>query len=1452
MKSHYKKIFSILVLFPCIIAFTALGTLAFPGWNLTPLRGFIAASVESQVEGLEFSFAEARLQLKGGTQLQARIRHTTLGQAGGKRTLELGNAEVSIPLRRLFGGRIMPAWFDLHEVSAWLDTDESGIPVLPPWLQGLTETEAETVDTTAWDPFRLSQIPVIWKITEGEAARVRITVYKAHLIRNGKTAIFSLPSLHIDLDGRADGAEVTWRSGEIDVPDSHYVSGQMRVNVPDEKVDWKNHLRLPLTPDLAAWLETGFPFLPVPSFLNTTAELHAAGRVELLESRMDTSGQLTLAAGQIAPVGDPAFRLSLPPVTMDFGSDLYFGDGLPRLHSNLAVRLGEGERASVVTFNARLDSAEDSLGMETVGTLKYVEDILAILPPALRPASITGDFRWTAALDTSLALPARVRQGSVSVSSGGIELRLEGNPDQPLHIEPFTFSGMFEQSGNLINVSPFHFRMGPLAIDGSGFHWHGSEETPGGTGTISLRPVATADLIRLIPGGQGFMPDSFTEWFEEVNVETADVTFTVQPGEEGDSFIERVSITPAWRLSIHGKPLCGGGSVTAVIPENTISIDLRAAEFNPAGMLVPVISGYVDIDSKTTLSLRGDIDIPTFSGQLTAALEAEPGWIRLAENPVLRTGEAVPLHGISSQLYLAGGLDHIRKAAGEFTLSAAPAQLHCTLSAAPFALQAADTEPLHLHVSADIQPKPTREILYWLHPEVVAALPLPAEILHQIDLESAMLQMEISLQNTDSGSGVTLSVPEASLRLRTGREPLPVSATGFSEADGSTRVLWSSEPWNPAQTGIETDNFLPFSSGILQLPLSFRGELLLPGPFLLHDPARLLPDLRIQAHVSGEDGSIRPNPSREEGFALTKVDGRLSLTPSPPSMDAVLLVESGIGTLRVESEVAAFQETAPSVRLKAQVSSNLSAVDTILDVLDLTEQLPLWAQKGGFRGTVDATVGTRGFLREDWNPGDWPLEMELKMRDIWSPLPDDSTTFGHLDHDLSVAWDGRALTTKLAGRIHQLRHGTVMSGGFGYGGTLSASAEAATTLALEFDLKDLATNVSHFATNKIAGIPGSLRLEVTTPAYGVLRDSPAVDLNLHLRNLFFDYLRFRAKARFSNGFAGEWFGCDVLDVDFFGMDYSDLSLAVRRQSTDTFTVRLRSQTLNLAPAAELLEPFVLNLLEEAGGAPVATVTAPTVFVDEVDDYKQTASVPDLVFDAAFERIQIGNIHSFGPVEARGKLTGGLPDTFSLHANDTNHSISFVVDAPDNDGIRSMDFRLAELGHWLNVAVSPLRLYQSERAAENEALTTLLKIPEILDRGHLRFGGEFTLHPNLLASFSSVSLGEVVLQTEIAFLNRIAALADRKVTLLIPFKEFRIAAIDLDEHEVTAKDIFMEGPINLALQTAGYAFETGNLHILGRVFGVPFEVVGVPPDLQFFLQERSPVIRALTVEDDFEW
>ncbi len=1453
MKRRNKRIFLALVLLPCVLVITAVGTLIFPGWNLTPLRGYIAALVEKQVDGLEFSFKEARLQLSRGTQLQAGVRQVALGQADGERTLELGSAWLSIPLSRLVRGRIMPEEFDLHEVSVWLETDEAGIPLLPLWIQGLTESEVEKPETAAWDEFRLNEVPLIWKITEGETTKIRIREYRAHLLQKGQTATFSLPFLHIDLDGRGDGADIIWRSGDIDSQGSHYVAGKMRVNVPAETVDWENQLRLPLTPDLAAWLETGFPFLPVPSYLDTTAELRTSGRVELILSRMATSGQFALAAGEVAPAADPLFRLSLPPVTMDFESDLSFGDAIPKLHSELVIRIGEGERASVVTMKARLDGTDDSLGMETVGALKYIEDILGILPPAIRPASVTGDFRWDASLDTKLSLPAHIRRGAIAVESEGVELRFEGKPDEPLRIDPFSFSGQIDQYGNIINIAPFQFRLGPLAVDGSGFQWDGESETPGGSGTISLRPLAVADLIELVHQHIP-VPEGFTSWIEEVNIDAADLSFYVETEKGSETLIDGVKLLPSWRLSIHGKPLTGGGSVRANIPPRTISIDLRAAELNPFGISIPGITEYIDVDSAMTLSLSGDIDITKMSTDLAVKFIANPGWIHFSENPILATGEAMPLHGVSTNLRLSGGLDFIHEAAAEFTLSVAPGQLNGQLSAASFALESYDEEPMLLHASVDFQPKATKDILHWIHPEAVAALPLPREILHQIDLASASLTTAIRLMHSEAGTSATLSASDASVSLRTGREFLHLSAEAYIDEDGSSRVVWSSQPWNPGQTGIEADGVLPFSTAVLQMPLSFQGAIHVPGDLPLHDTATILSDLRLHAHVSGENGYIHPNPTFDGKFSLSKVSGRLSVVPAPTSLalDAMLLVESELGNLHVETEVTDKPKTDPSVRLNARFTGGMSALDTIINVMDLKKDLPVWAQGGGFRGTIEATINARGVLRDEWTPADWPVEINLTMRDLWSPLPDESTDFGSIDKDLSSVWDGKALTTTLSGRMKGFRHGTLMSGDVGFEGAFSASSEADTALTFELDLTDFAAGIDYFATNKRAGVPGSLRMELKTPAYPILLDEPRIDLMLHARSIFFDHIRLRAAASFRNGFAGDWFGCEALDIDFFGMDYSDISLSIRHQPEGSLSFRLESQTLNLAPAVELVEPMILDLLDEAsdGRLPAGDALADASDVGKED--ATSATLPDMVFEAAFERIQIGNIHSFGPVRTQGEWKGQSPHTFSFDVTDGDHLISLAIDPPNSGMHQSIAFRLSELGHWLDVTVSPLRLYKSNRAVENEMLASLLKIPDYLDRGHLQFGGEFALEPSPSAKFSSVSLGDVVLQTEIAFLNRIAALVDRRVTLLIPFKEFRIGAIEFDPSEVTANDIFMEGPINLALESANYRFESGDLHILGRVFGVPFEVLGVPPDLQFFLQERSPVIRALTVEDDFEW
>jgi hypothetical protein len=243
-------------------------------------------------------------------------------------------------------------------------------------------------------------------------------------------------------------------------------------------------------------------------------------------------------------------------------------------------------------------------------------------------------------------------------------------------------------------------------------------------------------------------------------------------------------------------------------------------------------------------------------------------------------------------------------------------------------------------------------------------------------------------------------------------------------------------------------------------------------------------------------------------------------------------------------------------------------------------------------------------------------------------------------------------------------------------------------------------------------------------------------------------------------------------------------------------------------------------------------------------------LPDIHLDVVMQRLQFGNVHTFGPLQVAALLQDGLPGTLDVNFASNEDWIRMHIE-PDGTA-RQFRFSLDNLGGWAAAAVAPLHLLQAPDAAVAEQLAGLRRLPGYISNGSLSFHGDYQLHPLVAAQVRDLSLKGLILQAEVPFLSKIAALVNRSVVLQIPFEEFRFSTIDADTQKVLVADGFMDGPINLAISMVEFDLATMHLLFQGKVFGVAFEVIGTPPDLNFYLQEKGPVINAVTAEDDFEW
>lgn len=1560
----------------------ALGTLIFPGWDLTPLRGKISDFAQGHVEGLDFKLDALRVQLKGGTDLSIEARGVVLAQERDEPTLALGFAEVGIPLKRLARGRLIPARMILNTVSVRVETDESGTLILPPWILALSmPDETEVVAKAGWDDFRLGDIPLVWKIDEGECLDIRMEGYEAHLIRGAERATFALPSLHIRMEGRKTGADLHWQTRGWETNGARFVSGEMLVDVLRETITWQNEFNLPLTPDLAAWLQTGFPYLPVPGFIETVAHLHSHGEVELIPARMGVRGALALAPGSVSLPGDASLRLTIPPMQMDFASDVLYGRENHRLESQLLLRLGEGERASTIGLNAEIDGVADSIQVDSSGALRYVEDLLALLPEKMRPVAISGNFHWEVSLETRQTVPTTVRRGSIVLGSDGVDLSFAEEGRKPLRLAPFSFAGRLEHSGREVYVDPFEIHLGPLVVEGTGFHWTAGDHGNSGTGEIRLHPFAVGDLLAVLPMDEKGIDPGAIGILKATQVNRLGAHLAVSPADDASAAIGEITVSPRWDFTVYEKPVSGGGSIRGIPAETTFFLELELARFNPAGMVVPILSDIGELDSELTVGLQGRVNVNTLEIDLTGDIAAGAGTFRPASTlqPLLKP-ESFVFDGASVHV-TAKGKQRIEGKAG-IRISGTPGHLHGNLAIASVDPRNPMAEPVFATASIELNPAPTRQLLELCGPAFAAMLPLPESFLRHFDLRATRFATELQLH--DNGDGISV-IPENSsglISIRTGREDLTITATPGEAhvGHGGRTIQWSSNLWNPGLSGIDLTGLLPIPLDAMQLPLRLSGEIRLPDSFALDNLSGALEQTSAAVNLNMENGHITENEFLREKLPLSSILATAEIHPNAPrlaplsinitstlgTIDVVseelaladgswagvveiaatgfdlkevqrhiphhflpkdsghwgeadlrgslprvfsrvqlgtrhpamplpgvsslhyeitlaelaylhrelpalsaerleirgsvdqlqlTLTEGGLSALRLERLTATIENPlrgTPGIQTTGRFRADLTEIDGVIDSLDARQHLPDWARIPGHRGTVDGSWELSGKLHETPLPDHWTLSQSLILRDVWLPVPIDELSYRGLNQDIAVEWNGSDLSLGFSGNLDDVRIGGEARGDIGVSGSLSIAAGANSVFRCDLDLTGIVTSIDLLATSKRLGESAHLRFELTAPSLENLFTHPRFDFFIGVRGLLFDHLRFNAQTIFKENFEGAWFGFESIDLDFLGMDYSDISIGILAQPQNTFDVRVRSNLLNTGPALHLLEPLLLDLIESTGDkedrTPPKTAADPKKVDPDISDTK--ARFPNFNIGVDIERIQIGNIKSFGPLHLSGYLSKGLPETLRFQLRDGDHSIGLSI-AP-NEGLRSVDFQLTQLGHWIDVGVAPLQLLQSNRARTSELLAEIKRLSSLLDKGHIRFAGSYVLEPDFHTHLTGLSFGDVVLQTEIAFLSRIAALVDRKVTLLIPFRDFRIDSLDVTAKELVARDVIMEGPITLGLEKTSYDFGSAELHILGRVFGVPFEVIGIPPDLEFYLQERSQVIRAFTTEDDFDW
>jgi len=159
------------------------------------------------------------------------------------------------------------------------------------------------------------------------------------------------------------------------------------------------------------------------------------------------------------------------------------------------------------------------------------------------------------------------------------------------------------------------------------------------------------------------------------------------------------------------------------------------------------------------------------------------------------------------------------------------------------------------------------------------------------------------------------------------------------------------------------------------------------------------------------------------------------------------------------------------------------------------------------------------------------------------------------------------------------------------------------------------------------------------------------------------------------------------------------------------------------------------------------------------------------------------------------------------------------------------------------------------AAMTAADTTiggLIGLPETIVGGRVAADGTLNFDDAARVALGRLQVADLRLRAEVPFLSSIAALVKRKLMITVPFKEFRINSFALGQDELHLQNALLDGPIALTAEKFDFNFDTTELFLRGKVFGIWFEVKGPLGRLEYYLADKTPGVKLLTTEDEFQW
>ncbi len=625
-------------------------------------------------------------------------------------------------------------------------------------------------------------------------------------------------------------------------------------------------------------------------------------------------------------------------------------------------------------------------------------------------------------------------------------------------------------------------------------------------------------------------------------------------------------------------------------------------------------------------------------------------------------------------------------------------------------------------------------------------------------------------------------------------------------------------------------------------------------------------DLRAEFPTPSGDDAV-PDPTALD-LAAELHDLRLALPDSPelsvPTVEArggldqlTVLVPrvttDGVELTKLQAVVAKPLAVAPRAEVSGNARVDLARMPALLATPRLRELLPDGLALDGLAGIVDAGFTATAPLEPAKLPAELRATLAVNARDLAPPaalLPPDIRV-GPTALALSADIAGESAGGKLSMRPSALVVAPWLNGPPVVETTFAVTRQKA-DLRTSIDLSKVVIETPEVCWRKAVGQPAALNIEaaVTLPA----SDTAAqVEALIQGEGLAFSPLRTRLSAALADERNP---GLNLApQVAFFrlretSVGRSSLELDVDRAADGATRVALRSPKLDLAEWVERLSPAIVawNRASVAPATPVATpaatsTTAPAAITP--------LDLPAIDLRADIERIVMSDTRDISGVAVDAALRDGLPARLTFAAN-AGGAARIDLRLDPAAGRHPWSFAMTDMGGWLRTGAAPLERVPSAPDLPDSTLESLRALPASFVGGDIALRGTADFRDAVNTLDGGGRVDGLVLEQELTFLARIAALVKKRVILQVPFKVFDLPAFTVSPSRVSLQNMRVEGPLTVTSDRLNLDFARNEIDMGGKVLGIGFEVAGPIDDPRFYLTEKNLLIKGITQQNDFDW